>query len=686
MAPRPSPPRPTTAPTTEAAAARPPPRADASLPSRAAFFGNPEKTSVKLSPDGKRLAFLAPRDGVLNVWVAPTTEPEKAKPVTSDRGRGVRSYVWTYTGQLVFMQDRDGDESFRAYLVTLDASGEAKGAPADLTPLKTAPSRPARVELVALSPKKPRELLLTLNDRDPRHPDLYRVDLATQRRALVERNDDGRTFVVDHDLAVRFVRRPLPTGGFEYARLGPKGPEPVLTVGPEDVLGTRVLGFDRAGREAYLLDSRGRDTSALVACDARTLAPKKVLAVDTSSDVESVHLDPREGVPLAASTNRLRVAWRALGGGAERDLAALAKVDSGDLSLTSSTLDGALWTVAFARDDGPTRHYLWDRKAARATLLFAERVLPEGLSAERMHPLTLRARDGLELPSYLTMPRALDVDGDGKPERRGALVLVVHGGPWARDRWGFSPTHQWLASRGYAVLSTNFRGSTGLGKAFVAAADREWAGKMHDDLVDVTTWAVQEGIAERDRVAIYGASYGGYAALVGLTVTPRHFACAVDLVGPSNLVTLLENAPPYWAALLPMLAQKVGDWRTDTGRRELFARSPLGMVDRIERPLLIGHGANDPRVLRSESDAIVRSMTEQRLPVTYALYPDEGHGLARPENRISFAALSEAFLASCLGGVYLPIGPDLRGSSLTVPTGAEHVHGLEAALGREARR
>lgn len=684
MAPGPAP-RATVAPTAEARSARPVPRADATLPPRAVFFGDPEKTSVTISPDGKRLAYLAPREGVLNLWVAPTSAPERATPVTNERGRGVRSYVWTYTGQLVFLQDQGGDESFRAYVVSLEGAAP-KGPPVDLTPLKGTPGRATRVELVALSPKRPRELLLTLNDRDARHPDLYRVDLATQKRTLVERNDDGRTFVVDHDLTVRFVRRVLPTGGLEYSRLGAKGLEPVLTAGPEDVLGTRVLGFDRAGREAYVLDSRGRDTSALVACDPRTLAPRRVLAEDATSDVESVHLDPREGAPLAASTNRLRVAWRALGVGVDKDLAGLSKVDSGDLAITSSTQDGATWTVAFARDDGPARHYLWDRKGARATFLFAERTLPEGLSASRMHPITLRARDGLELPSYLTMPRGLDVDGDGKPERRGALVLVVHGGPWTRDRWGFSPVHQWLASRGYAVLSANFRGSTGLGKRFVSAADREWAGKMHDDLVDVTAWAVQEGIAEQDRLAIYGASYGGYAALVGLTVTPKHFACAVDLVGPSSLVTLLENAPPHWTSFGPMLAQKVGDWKTDTGRKELWSRSPLGMVDRIERPLLVGHGANDPRVGRAESDLIVSAMVDKGIPVTYALYPDEGHGLGRPENRVSFAAVAESLLASCLGGAYLPIGDDLRGSSLTVPAGAEHVHGLEAALRAAAAR
>jgi dipeptidyl aminopeptidase/acylaminoacyl peptidase len=262
------------------------------------------------------------------------------------------------------------------------------------------------------------------------------------------------------------------------------------------------------------------------------------------------------------------------------------------------------------------------------------------------------------------------------------MVLLVHGGPWARDTWGYDPLHQWLANRGYAVLSVNFRGSTGLGKAFINAANREWGTRMHDDLLDAVEWAKQQGIADADRIAIMGGSYGGYATLAGLTFTPDTFACGVDIVGPSNLLTLLESIPPYWQPQIELFATRVGDHRTDAGRAFLTERSPLSYADRIQRPLLIGQGANDPRVKQPESDQIVDAMQANDIPVTYVLYPDEGHGFARPENALSFYAIAEAFLATCLGGVYEPIGEDFSGSSLTVPVGAEYVSGLAEALSK----
>jgi dipeptidyl aminopeptidase/acylaminoacyl peptidase len=259
-------------------------------------------------------------------------------------------------------------------------------------------------------------------------------------------------------------------------------------------------------------------------------------------------------------------------------------------------------------------------------------------------------------------------------------VLNVHGGPWARDSYGFDAEHQWLANRGYAVLSVNYRGSTGFGKRFLNAADREWAAKMHDDLIDAVDWAIREKVTTADQVAIYGGSYGGYATLVGLTFTPDRFACGVDIVGPSNLKTLLDSIPPYWKAFFEDLARRVGDPRTEEGRKLLADRSPLFRVDSIRRPLLIAQGANDPRVKQAESDQIVAAMKAKGIPVTYALYPDEGHGFARPENRTSFYAVSEGFLAQCLGGRYEPVGDDFEGSSLEVREGAQHVAGLEAAL------
>jgi len=291
-----------------------------------------------------------------------------------------------------------------------------------------------------------------------------------------------------------------------------------------------------------------------------------------------------------------------------------------------------------------------------------------------MHPVVIKSRDGLDLVSYYTLPIGTHAD-DGVPRPRKPLpmVLEVHGGPWGRDNWGFNPTHQLMANRGYAVMSVNFRGSTGMGKAFINASNMEWGGKMHDDLIDAVEWAVREGIADLDRVAISGGSYGGSATLVGLTFTPETFACGVDIVGPSNLLTLLESIPPYWEPLVELWSTRVGDGRTEEGRAHLNERSPLNRVDQIRRPLLIGQGANDPRVKQTESDQIVRAMQDRNIPVTYVLYPDEGHGFARPENRLSFMAIAEAFLAEHLGGRFEPVGSDFEGSSMSIQTGRELV-------------
>jgi dipeptidyl aminopeptidase/acylaminoacyl peptidase len=297
-----------------------------------------------------------------------------------------------------------------------------------------------------------------------------------------------------------------------------------------------------------------------------------------------------------------------------------------------------------------------------------------------MQSREIKARDGLTLVSYLSLPPGSDANGDGIPDAPVPLVLNVHGGPWARDDYGFDPEHQWLANRGYAVLGVNYRGSTGFGKSFINASNKEWAGKMHDDLLDAVEWAVAQKITTADKVAIYGGSYGGYATLVGLTFTPHTFACGVDIVGPSNLATLLATIPPYWKSFFEEFATRVGDPRTEEGKKLLEERSPLTRVDAIKKPLLIAQGANDPRVKQAESDQIVQSMKDKGLPVTYVLYPDEGHGFARPANRTSFYAIAEGFLAQCLGGRYEPVGDDFKGPNVQVPEGAQHVPGLPDAL------
>ncbi|MCA9709240.1 MAG: S9 family peptidase [Myxococcales bacterium] len=638
---------------------------------RRVLFGNPERTNPSLSPDGSQLSFLAPVDGVLNVWVGPVDDLAAARPITHDTGRGIFMADWTWGGdRVVYVQDRGGDENWHLYAVEL-ATGESR----DLTPLDG-----VAAQLLKASPARPDALLVALNDRDPRYHDVHRVELATGARTLVMKNEQGFAgYIASDALEVRVAVESRDDGGTEYFVRKGKRWVSSLVIGRDDAISSNALGLDAAGTTLYLGDSRGRETAALIAYDLAK-GTSKVLAEDPRVDVGTIIADIRTGRPLAVSFDHLRRRWQALDPSVTADLEALRAVTGDDFEVLEQTRDGRQWLVVGFDDDGPARYYRYDRDAGTVSLLLVDQPALEEQPLVPMHPLVIESRDGLPLVSYLSLPKGSDPDGDGRPSEAVPMVLLVHGGPWGRDHWGLHPEHQWLADRGYAVLSVNFRGSTGFTKSFVNAADHEWAGKMHDDLLDAVRWAVDEGIARRDRVAIMGTSYGGYATLVGLTFTPEVFACGVDVVGPSNLVTLLESIPPYWESLRSMFMQRIGDVDTEEGQALLRERSPLTRVDAITRPLLIGQGANDPRVKQAEADQIVEAMTKRGIPVTYVLYPDEGHGFHRPQNVGSFNAITEAFLAQCLGGAHEPFDDAFEGSSLTVPVGAEHVPGLVEAL------
>lgn len=646
-------------------------RSQAPLIPRKVLFGNPDRVQARVSPDGTRVSYLAPLNGVLNVWVAPVDEPDNAEPVTNDTYRGIRFHIWAYTNEhMLYIQDKAGDENWRIYSVNLE-SGESK----DLTPFEGVQ---ARIENV--SHKTPGEILVALNDRVPEYHDLYVLNIMNGEKRLVKRNDRFMGFITDDDYRVHFASLMTPDGGTELLKPTEEGRwEPFIRISMEDSLTTGPIGVDKTGKILYMTDSRGRDTSALVALNVET-GEKTILAFDEKSDVDGVVVHPVEKRVQAVAFNYERRRWDVVDDSIKSDFSYLEKVSEGDFDLTSRTLRDDKWMVSFMVDDGPARYYLYDRDAGEARFLFTDRKALEQFTLAKMHSASVKSRDGLNLVCYYTLPLGSDQDGDGRPDTPLPTVLMVHGGPWARDRWGFNPYHQWLANRGYAVLSVNFRGSTGFGKQFVNAGNMEWGRRMHDDLIDAVDWAIREGIADPLKIAIFGGSYGGYATLVGLTFTPDRFACGVDIVGPSNLVTLLESIPPYWKPMVELFTTRVGDHRTEEGRALLLERSPLTYVDRIRRPLLIGQGANDPRVKRAESDQIVKAMREKGISVTYVVFPDEGHGFARPENRLSFNAVAEAFLSRFLGGLFEPIGGDFEGSTITVETGAGEVPGLEQAL------
>ncbi len=657
------------------AAAQAPPTAAESVAGtvvipRSALFGNPEKTQARVSPDGKYVSFIAPKDGVLNVWVGPRTDPSAAKPVTSDTKRGIRQHFWAFDNKhVLYIQDEGGDENWHLY-----ATDVVAGTTKDLTPYKG-----IQAQVAGLSWKKPGLVAVGLNDRVPEFHDLWEVNIATGKRVLIEQNSqEFAGFDLDLDLKPKLALKTLAEGGEFFRKAGGKWVS-LLKYGQEDSLNTASIGIEASGASALMQSSVGRDKSALVRVDLAT-GKTTVLGASEQADVDGVWTHPRTLAVQAYSVNYLKPEITVLAPSVQKDVDLLSKELGDGFTITNRSLDDNYWTVAADDALAPLSSYLYDRKAGKLVKLFDQRPALAKAPLVPMQSLEIKARDGLTLVSYLSLPPGSDANGDGVPESPVPMVLNVHGGPWGRDTYGFDNEHQWLANRGYAVLSVNFRASTGFGKSFVNAGNKEWAGKMHDDLLDAVSWAVGRKITTADKVAIYGGSYGGYATLVGLTFTPDTFACGVDIVGPSNLQTLLATIPPYWKAFFEEFASRVGDPRTEEGKKLLTERSPLSRVDAIKKPLLIAQGANDPRVKQAESDQIVASMKAKNLPVTYVLYPDEGHGFARPANRTSFYAVAEGFLAQCLGGRYEPVGNDFKGASLQVLEGAQHVPGLPEAL------
>jgi dipeptidyl aminopeptidase/acylaminoacyl peptidase len=643
----------------------------APLIERTKLFGNPSRSAGRISPDGKWLSWLAPRDGMMNIWVAPVSDPTKARPLTAEKVRPIRSYFWSPDASMIlFINDKGGDENFLLYGVDV-----ASGAQKSLTPFEK-----TRVEIFGQSRHAKDRLIVGLNNRDARWHDAYSLDLKTGKLTLLLKNDGYGGFGVDEQLRIRTAFKPRPDGGTDVYRVENNvvAAKPDETIGFEDS-DTNPVGFTTDGRTQYWIDTRGRDTAALVAQNMTT-SKRTVVAQSPKADIDNAMVNPATGRIDAYSVNYLKAEWTALNPAIKPDLAFLKTRLKGEVAVTSRTDADNLWTVAVDPVSGPATTYLYNRKAKTLTKLFTGRPELETATLAAMHPVQIKTRDGLTEVSYLTLPPGSDSKGNGVPDHPVPMVLLVHGGPWARDAYGYNGLHQWLANRGYAVLSPNYRASSGFGKSYEAAGNLQWGLKMHDDLIDAVDWAVKKGVTSRDKVAIMGGSYGGYATLAGMTFTPDRFACGVDIVGPSNLNTLLEAIPAYWTSGREQMYRRMGDPRTPAGQAVLKAASPLFKADAISKPLLIGQGANDPRVNQREAGQIVAAMKAKSIPVTYILFPDEGHGFARPENNIAFYAISEQFLAKCLGGRAEPYGKAFAGSSITSPYGAEFAPGFAEAL------
>ena len=611
---------------------------------RETLFGNPERTRPQLSPDGKYLAYIAPDEkNVLQVWLR-TVGQEDDRKLTDDQKRGIRMYFWTYNAdQLIYLQDSDGDENFHLYLVNIQSNIVR-----DLTPFQG-----VKAQVVEIDPELPDKVLVGLNLNNQQKFDVYRIDL---NNGAVEFDSDNPgniiSWTADAKFQIRAATAATPDGGYELLfRETLDAPwETLRHWGPDEQGG--AVGFSADNQTLYVIGSHDANAQRLLAFDLAT-REETVMAEDEQYDVGGILTHPTTRVIQAVSFDKDKVEWQIVDESIAADFEAIAQVRDGEFGVTSRDLADKNWLVAYTTDDGPVYYYAYNRESKSSTLLFSNQPKLEELSLASMEPVAYEARDGLTIHGYLTIPVGLE-------PKNLPTVLLVHGGPWARDTWGYSPIVQWLANRGYAVLQVNFRGSTGYGKAFLNAGNRQWAATMHDDLIDGVNWLVKQGIADPEKIAIMGGSYGGYATLVGLTYTPDVFAAGVDIVGPSNLVTLMKSIPPYWAPLLANMYHRVGNLETE--EEFLKSRSPLFFVDKIQKPLLIGQGANDPRVKQAESEQIVEAMKQAGKPVEYALYTDEGHGFARPENRLHFFAIAEEFLAKYLGGRFEPAG-DIQGHS-----------------------
>jgi dipeptidyl aminopeptidase/acylaminoacyl peptidase len=617
---------------------------------REVLFGNPERVSPQISPDGKRLAWIAPNtNNVLQVWVK-TVGQEDGKVVTADKKRGIRQYFWAEDSQtVVYLQDIDGDENWHVYGVDL-LSGNIR----DYTAFQG-----VRAQVTATDPNFPDEMLLELNLRSRELFDVYRLNLKTGGLALdTENPGDVAGWAADPKFQVRAAQIQTPDGGTEIrTRDDVKSPwKSWIKVGPDEILD--FLDFTADGKSAFLKSSIGADTARVVAKNIVTGA-EKVVASSDQVDAGNVQIHPRKHAVEAVSFAPGRANWTVVEPSVQADFDGIARMNDGDFAIVNRDDKDATWLVAFTSDRGPIRYYSWERTAKKGTFLFVHQPKLEGLQLAVMKPVAIKSRDGLNLHCYLTLPA-------GVPPKNLPTVLFVHGGPWARDMWGYNPYAQWFANRGYACLQVNYRASTGYGKKFLNAGNKQWGLKMHDDLIDAVDWAVQEGYAAPGKVAIMGGSYGGYATLAGLTFTPEKFVCGVDIVGPSNLKTLIHSIPPYWKPQRSLFDVRMGNVDDPKDAELIENASPLFKAGKIVRPLLIGQGANDPRVKQAESEQIVAAIEKNGGKVIYVLYPDEGHGFARPENRIDFNARAEAFLAQNLGGRAEPVQGDKYPGSTAV--------------------
>jgi dipeptidyl aminopeptidase/acylaminoacyl peptidase len=613
------------------------------LVDRDLYFGEVEISGAQISPDGKYISFLKPHNGTRNIWVKKAEEPfSAAKPVTAETKRPIPGYFWSRDGKyILYVQDQGGDENYNVYAVD-----PAKGEGAALDTRNLTAAKGARALIYSVPKNEPDALFIGLNDRDKAWHDLYKVKISTGERTLIRQNTDRVTgWIMDNKPELRLATRSADNGDTEVLRVEPGKMTKVYACGVLEACAP--LRFDKENKLAWFLTNKGDsvDLTELAQMDPATgtLKPYESDPLKRVDFAGAIFSDLTE--ELVATTyvdDRIRIYWK--NKAFEADYKWLkSKLGDREIGFGSHANDENLWIISSNSDVEPGETYLFDRKTKRLTLQYKIREKLPRTALCPMKPIRYKSSDGLEIPAYLTLPK-------GVPAQKLPVIMLPHGGPWARDDWGYDPFAQFLANRGYGVLQMNFRGSTGYGKKFLNAGNKEWGQKMQDDI----TWGVKhliaEGIADPKRVAILGGSYGGYATLAGVTFTPDVYAAAVSIVGPSNLITLMESIPPYWEAARKVFNVRIGDPNTEEGKKQLLAQSPLTHTAKIKTPLMVVQGANDPRVNKRESDQIVIALRDRGFPVEYLVADDEGHGFARPVNNLAMMAAMEKFLSKFLDG------------------------------------
>ena len=625
---------------------------DVPIIDRELFFGDPEIASGQISPDGKYISFLKPFKGKRNIWVKNIDQEfDEAKPLTADEKRPIGGYFWSRDSkQILYVQDKGGDENFHVYSVSPTAEpeqGEEVPPSIDLTPMDG-----IRAFIMDVPKNDPTIMYVGINDRDKAWHDLYKVKIATGDRELVLTNDiEYNNLVFDLDGVIRVASKSTADGGTEMLKKTANGWETLYTCSNLETC--YPVRFHKDGRLYIVSDKGDANFSSLQLLDLKTNQATVVEQdpegkVDFGGTIFSDLTDELVGTVYTAA--KTKIYWKDKSYEADYNLLKK-RFDGATINFTSSTTDEQTYLIYVNSDTDPGTAYVFDRKSKKSTLLYQPRPNLPTEHLSKMEAVSYKSSDGLVIPAYLTLPK-------GKETKNLPAIVLPHGGPWARDYWGYDGLAQYLANRGYAVLQMNFRGSTGYGKAFLNAGNGEWGQLMQDDITWGVKYLVEEGIADEDKVGIMGGSYGGYATLAGLTFTPDVYATGVSIVGPSNLFTLLETIPPYWATIRELFHNRMGDPDTPEGQEQLRRQSPFFHADNIKAPLLVGQGANDPRVKKAESDQIVVAMRDLNLPVEYLNFPDEGHGFRNPDNSMAFFAKTEQFLSEHLGGRYQEEVPD----------------------------